>query len=78
MEELEIQANRAILEAQNNPFIKKLNKKPVIQIWQNQPLSEFPIEYEYIGYRKGKHVYNLDAQQVLQYIKRYKLEFDLP
>jgi hypothetical protein len=75
---VELEANKAILESQTNPFKKKLGTKPVVQIWQNQPLSEFPIEYEYIGYRKGKYVYNLDAQQVLRYIERYKLEFDLP
>lgn len=76
MQKLEILAHKAILECQTNPFKQKLNTKPVVQIWQNKPLSEFPVNYEYIGYRKGKHVYNLDARQLLQYIERYKLEFD--
>jgi hypothetical protein len=75
MQELETLAETAILKAQSNPFMRKFGTTPVVQIWQDKPLSEFPVEYEYLGYRKGKHVYNLDARQLLQYIERYKLEF---
>jgi hypothetical protein len=77
MQELEILANKAILKTQRNPFKQKFGTKPVVQIWQEKQLLEFPIKYKYLGYRKGKHVYNLDARQLLQYIERYKLEFDL-
>lgn len=49
---------------------------PVVQIWNSRKLlDDFPISMVYIGFHKGKHVYNLDAHQILRYIERYKAEF---
>ena len=66
-EELMIAALKGILENTHNPDIPA-----VVQIWQDEKLSSFPIPFEYIGLRRNRltgemqHVYNLDAREVLE------------
>lgn len=66
-QELMTAAQKAILENQHNPAAPA-----VVQIWQNQKLTSFPITYQYLGRQKNQstgqmqHVYNLDAREVLR------------
>ena len=66
-EELMIIAQKKILENIHNPAAPA-----VVQIWQSEKLSSFPIPFEYLGLRRNRltnemqHVYNLDARQVLK------------
>lgn len=55
-----------------------LNKKSIVQIGSCTPLpNTFQIPSQYLGYHNGMHVYNLQAEAILQYVERYKAEFIL-
>lgn len=72
-EQLRKMATEAIERWNSSPF--KLSQEPIVQFWQTAKLpSDFPIPAEYLGKRKGRHVYNLSAKAVLQYIDRHDLE----
>jgi hypothetical protein len=81
--ELELLAHKAILEIQVgiNPSFRLFS--PVVQIWIEHKLSDFPIPHIYVGQRfnrgegRNGHIYNLCAYQVVKYVERYKLEFDV-
>lgn len=48
----------------------------VVSFRQEKLLPEdFPIQREYLGFHKGKYVYNLSATSILQYLDRYDLEW---
>ena len=82
-EELTLAAQKAILEkrVEANPFAKL--SPPVVQIWVEKKLKNFPIPHIYVRSRfsrsegKNGHIYNLCAYQILQHLERHKLEFDL-
>ena len=82
-EELMLAAQKAILEkrVEVSPFFKL--SPPVVQIWVEQKLQNFPIPHIYVGTRfnrsegKSGYIYNLCAYQILQHLERHKLEFDL-
>lgn len=77
MEELEQKAKNAI-EKFPNRLIKSVDR-PIVQIGNSQKLPEdFPIPYTYLGCNRwGKHIYNIDAETILQYIERYRQEFKI-
>lgn len=82
-EQLELLARKAILEKQvaASPFSKIA--PPLVQIWMEKRLTNFPIPHTYVGQRFSKsegrngHIYNLCAHQILRHLERYKQEFDL-
>lgn len=72
--QLEKEAKEAV--DRHNSSLYKGTRIPVVQIWNTHKLPDsFPIPMVYIGYHKNKHVYNLDALQILKYIERYRAEF---
>ena len=66
-EELMLVAQKKILENTHNP-----EALVVLQIWQSEKLSSFPIPFEYVGLRRNRstgimqYVYNLNAREVLE------------
>lgn len=79
IEKLEYLATAAMKKFNSvaNPF-SKLTKKPIVQIGSRTPLpNSFQIPNQYLGCHKGMHVYNLEAEAILQYVERYKAEFIL-
>ena len=66
-EELMAIAQQKILENTYNPAAPA-----VVQIWQSEKLSNFPITFQYLGLRRNcstgemQYVYNLDAREVLK------------
>ena len=66
-EELMAIAQQKILENTYNPA-----SPAVVQIWQSEKLSNFPIAFQYLGLRRNlstgemQYVYNLDAREVLE------------
>lgn len=76
IEHLEKMARDAI--AQYNQSAFKLSGKAIVQFYQSQSLpEEFPLPFEYLGKNKGKYVYNVEAQAILQYCDRYRAEFNI-
>lgn len=72
--QLEKEAKEAVDRHNSGSF--KDSRIPVVQIWNTHKLpKDFPIPMVYIGFHKNKHIYNLDAHQILKYIKRYRAEF---
>jgi hypothetical protein len=49
-----------------------------VSFCQEKPFPEdFPIQGEYLGFHKGKYVYNLSAKSILQWLDRCELEWDV-
>jgi hypothetical protein len=75
--ELRKQAVKSIAAIQSNPFTRQLNLTPVVQVYSRQQVFSFPVKFKYLGCKDGRHIYNLDARQILQHLDRHELEFDL-
>lgn len=76
-EELRKQALKAINQVDSNPFTRKLGLVPIVQVHSRHRVAGFPVKNKYVGFQNGRHVYNLDARQVIQHLDRHDLEFDL-
>lgn len=76
-EELRRQALKSIEQVQNNPFTRQLGLTPIVQVYSRREVAGFPVKFKYMGFQNSRHVYNLDARQVIQHLDRHDLEFDL-
>jgi hypothetical protein len=68
-------AEEAIERKKDSKFTRG---EAVVSFYQSEPLSEdFPIQREYLGFQKGKYIYNLSAKSILQGLDRCELEWEV-
>jgi hypothetical protein len=79
IDDLEQQAKAAIARWQD-PQLPKPPGKPIVQCGCAKPIDPalIPFSFQFLGRnRKGLYVYNLDAEELLQYCDRYRAEFEV-
>jgi hypothetical protein len=71
LEHLKATAEEAIANAQSNPFSVKLGLVPMVQVYKLTPMQGLPesIKCVYVGRSHNLYVYNLNAADLLTWIK---------
>ena len=67
LQKLKELAHVAINCVNKSQLSERLGLAPAVQVKAHKPILNFPVKYTYLGVnRKGQHVYNLDALEIIR------------